>query len=144
MSRRAPRRASEAAVPTPDAALAVGLGGRAAGGPHLDPPLAVGVVVVFPDAAGRVGERPDMPLVEVGHEQRIRTAGGGHFHQVPQHVVGVPGAGQLVRRPAHHQRQRVGHLPPAPRGPRARRDVAELVHGTASASVKYHRLSYSK
>jgi len=38
----------EAAVgDQPDAALAVGLGGRAAGGPHLDPPLAVGVVGRF-------------------------------------------------------------------------------------------------
>ena len=89
-----------------------------------------------------VDKRAEVPLVEVGHEDAAGAA--RHLHQVPQHVVGVPGAGQLVRRPAHHQRQRVGHLPPAPRGPRARRDVAELVHGTASASVKYHRLSYSK
>jgi len=35
------------AIPTPDAALAVGLGGRAAGGLHLNPPLAVGVVEKF-------------------------------------------------------------------------------------------------
>ena len=36
MSRRALRRASEAAVPTPHAALAVGFGGRTAGGyPNL-------------------------------------------------------------------------------------------------------------
>ena len=47
ISRRALRRAPEVAIPTPDAALAVGLGGRAAGGLHLDPPLAVRVVGRF-------------------------------------------------------------------------------------------------
>ena len=31
----------------PDAALAVGLGGRAAGGLGLDPPLAVGIVIII-------------------------------------------------------------------------------------------------
>ena len=35
-----------------------------------------------------------MPLVEVGHEDAAGAA--RHLHQVPQHVIGVPGAGQLV------------------------------------------------
>ena len=78
-----------------------------------------------------------MPLVEVGHAHGPDAVGSRHGHQVPQHVVVISGAGQLVGERADRHGLRVGHLAPAPRGPRARGDVAELVHG-----ISIHRIRH--
>ena len=58
-------------------------------------------------------------------------------HQVPQHVVGVPGACELVRPPGHGQAQGHGHLAAVGVLPLPPQDVPELVHG-----VSIHRIRH--